>query len=103
MNSIQILLLNYGRDGHIDDQGVFRPSSWVLRNRPTKTAKGMTKTFYRSGHNVTNEACTLSVKGTLDRLRSNWMFITSDRTTGKKVLTDSGRRKLARLRRKRAQ
>jgi hypothetical protein len=40
----------------------------VLRNRPNKTAKGLTKTLYRSNHRLKDDALTLSVRGTLDTL-----------------------------------
>lgn len=40
----------------------------VQRNRPNKTAKGMTKTLYRSNHRLQDDALTLSVRGTLDNL-----------------------------------
>lgn len=40
----------------------------LSRNRPNKTAKGMTKTIYKSNHHVNGDALTLSVRGTLDEL-----------------------------------
>jgi hypothetical protein len=79
--------------------GVFCPPDHVLRNRPNKTAVGMTKTLYRSHHVTSNEACKLSVKGTLDRLTASWLLIRRDRQTNKYRLTDAGRKRLARLRR----
>lgn len=37
----------------------------IERNRPNKTARGMTATANRSGHHLTGDALTLAVKGTL--------------------------------------
>ena len=79
----------------------------VLRNRPNKVARGMTRTLYRSGHKLDDDALTLSVHGTCDRLRS---FVTSpsapamceccgQRTFKRRVLSKHGRVLLARFRR----
>jgi hypothetical protein len=79
------------------------------RHRPNKTAQGMTRTLYRSGHKVDGDALTLSVHGTLDalgRFRFHWKTARSQRACPccgnvgtKRVLNDRGRVVLARYRR----
>lgn len=82
----------------IDTAGNMSAPPYVLRNRRNKIAIGMTKTVYRSCQSISDSACTLSVKGTTDRLgASSWMYIRRDLDTGMFRLTEKGRNKLARL------
>lgn len=82
-------------------------SDAVLRNRHTRTAKGMTRTAYRSGHNLSESgALALSVRGTCDALAYGFMFRTQRqpcgacgcKCRGPLALNDKGRARLARLR-----
>ena len=85
----------------------------VLRNRRNKLARGMTITISRSYHSerLSNEARTLSVKGTLDVLARRFMFPISrhrvcpccGHRTGKLELSDQGKGALIRARRKHQQ
>lgn len=83
----------------------------VYRNRPTKLAKGMTKTFYRSNHRIhSDDANSLSVTGTLDKLHTLRFFYFEKATsatcpccgneTRKYKLNEKGRRKLAAMKRR---
>lgn len=80
----------------------------ILKNRPNRTAKGMTKTLYRSEHHgnrLSADALTLSVRGTLDALRFNLgqaqksVCKCCGAKTGKLVLSERGRVKLMYMRR----
>lgn len=76
-------------------------------SRPTRGACGMMNTSERSGHHLTGDALTLAVRGTLDRLGA-WHFMTvrterncpcCGQRSPAKVLSDSGRLRLKKLRR----
>jgi hypothetical protein len=81
----------------------------ILRNRRNKIAKGMTNTLYRDGHGgrMSDDALTLSVRGTTDRLRGGLMFYSKRmpcaccgcKCRGKLALNDAGQRRLTLLRR----
>ncbi len=97
-----------------------QPSDAMLRNRPNKTARGMTITAYRSGHNQRwtsqswldsnkrgnseygHDALTLSVHGTLDVL-ARCKFNRKRRTVTYYGLNEKGKQKLARMRATKAQ
>ena len=67
--------------------------------RPTKLAAGMSETAKRSGHVLKGDALGLAVRGTLDKLSSyGWSIKPVVHTTY--ILSDSGKRKLERLKRK---
>lgn len=67
--------------------------------RPTKLAAGMTYTAYRSGHSVNADALSLVVSGTTDRLaRSYYHHSIKKIPHYTYVLSDTGKRKLARKR-----
>lgn len=78
----------------------------VLRNRRTRTARGMTKTLYRSAHNLDGAALFLSVRGTSDKLNGVRFHVRANPCQscgctcrrGRLALNDNGRAKLARLR-----
>lgn len=85
--------------------------SHILRNRDNRTARGMTVTINLCGHSrrLSDEARTLSVMGTLDRLANGLLFhVKAERVKcqccghygrGKMKLTDWGRSRLRRARR----
>ncbi len=79
--------------------------SHIMRNRPNRTAKGMTKTFYRGARHLdyhSEIANTLSVFGTLDSLRSGIRGYTTGKRcaccgarTKRMELNDLGKKRLA--------
>jgi hypothetical protein len=78
----------------------------VLRNRHNKTARGLTRTAYRSGHKLDDTALALAVRGSSDRLAYGLLFRTErkpcgacgSKCNGARALNDAGRRALARAR-----
>ena len=78
-----------------------------LRNRPTKTAMGMTKTAARSNHHVKGDALSLLVHGTTSRVnrfyfksRSTHVCKCCNQRVDKWVLHEKTRWKLLQLRKK---
>lgn len=72
---------------------------YILNNRNTKLARGMTRTLYRSGHTLNGDALTLSLYGTTDvlaRFKREYKRVTVTRY----LLSDKGRQKLKRLQQK---
>lgn len=81
----------------------------VLKNRHNKLARGMTRTIYESNQRdrLSDDAATLSVKGTLDKLHGLLWYTRhiscstcGCKCRGKLELNDHGKRLLAYLRRK---
>ena len=80
--------------------------AYILRNSHNRIARGMTRTIYRSGQSYSDDACRLSVKGTLDGLAGLWWLTrksicpTCKCRTGGLELNVHGKRKLRRLNRR---
>ena len=80
---------------------------YILKNRPNKIAKGMTRTIYRDGHGdrMSEDALRLSVRGTLDSLRGLQFYSRhipcqhcGSQSRGKLALNDAGHRRLKSIR-----
>lgn len=70
--------------------------------RPTKNARGLTKTAHRSGHRMNPAALGISVRGTTDRLSASWLYRKPVPKPVTYQLTDYGKRRLNLLRRLRS-
>lgn len=94
--------------------GYLVPAQPIAVDRPNRTAAGMSKTLERKKRRrqrlgpskLSDDALALVVRGTTDKLGAQHMFRITRKTcdccgskTGKLMLTDRGRDRLARLRR----